>query len=60
MNATTKTEIYARGELLYDALDRKYVRYVRTESDGLISVCDRNTLEELPDLRHPTQVKLAK
>lgn len=54
------TTTYAKYDLLYCSLDRKYVRYLRTERDGFVVVCDRNTLQELPDYRHPTQVTFAR
>lgn len=61
MNATTtkaRTESYPKYELLYCSLDRKYVRFLRNEGSFVV-VCDRNTLKELPDFRHPTQVRRA-
>lgn len=44
------------GDLLFCTLDNKFVRFVKSEFDGMVEVADRNTGKVLPDLRHPTQV----
>lgn len=50
---------YPRGELLWSEVHKSFVRYLRTEHDGMIAVADRNTMKELPDLVHATQVRRA-
>jgi hypothetical protein len=58
---TTKTlaagERVARGELLYSTLHSRYVRFVRWADSYAAVVCDRNTMKELPDYVHPTQLR---
>jgi hypothetical protein len=44
------------GDLVWDHLDRKLVRVVRKEGLSVV-VMDRDTLKELPDYRHETQVE---
>ena len=65
MNATTQTtdrtvnafDKIPVGDLLLSTLHGRYVRFVRWEYDGMAAVCDRNTLKELPDLVHATQLR---
>jgi hypothetical protein len=49
----------AYGELVYDELDRRYARFVRRVDGSAVVLMDRNTLKELPDYRHPSQVRRA-
>ena len=53
----TPGEQVAEGELLYSELDRKYVRFVRWDDSYAAVVSDRNTMVELPDYVHPTQLE---
>ncbi|HEX5270531.1 MAG TPA: hypothetical protein VFW33_08605 [Gemmataceae bacterium] len=61
MNATTKTltagEVVAKGDLLYSALHGRFVRFLRWADSYAAMVCDRDTMEELPDYVHPTQLE---
>jgi hypothetical protein len=50
---------YPKFELLHDQLDNKLVRFSRWTSQGFLMVMDRDTLKELPDERHHTQVTQA-
>ena len=42
---------------IWDRLDGKRVRYLRTMPDGMVVLAD-NDGRELPDYRHPSQVEL--
>lgn len=55
---TNGTTTYPKGELLWDTMDGRLVRFHHAEYDGMVAVYDRNdpAEKELPDLRHPTQV----
>lgn len=46
------------GDLVFSTLHGRYVRFVRREGVYVV-VCDRNTLKELPDYCHETQVQAA-
>ena len=50
----TRTLVY--GDLVQSHMPAKLVRFVRWEPDGFAVVMDRNTLKELPDYVHPTQL----
>jgi hypothetical protein len=60
MNATkttlTANEMVARGELLFSRLHGRFVRFVRWDMSDAV-VCDRNTMVELPDYVHATQLE---
>ena len=54
----TTTDDLVWGDLVYDDLDRRLARFVRREGSAVV-LMDRNTLTELPDWRHPSQVRAA-
>ena len=51
---------FVYGDLVFSELHRCYVRVKEVAWDGYIVAMDRNTLKELPDYIHPTQVTFAK
>jgi len=51
---TQKTMV--AGDLVYSEIHGKLVRIVRQEGTWVV-VADRNTLKELPDYVHETQIK---
>ena len=46
---------YSRGDLVHDELDGRLHRFHSYDGDD-VQLMDRNTLAQLPDLRHWSQV----
>jgi hypothetical protein len=55
----TPGEAVALGDLLLSTMHGCYVRFVRWADSYAAVVADRNTLAELPDYVHPTQLRRA-
>jgi hypothetical protein len=49
-------ERVSKYELLLSTLTGQYVRFVKWADSYAAIVCDRNTLAELPDYVHPSQL----
>jgi hypothetical protein len=62
MDTTTRTvepgQYIPRHDLLFSTLHGRYVRFLAWDG-GYAVVCDRNTLAQLPDYVHPTQLRRA-
>lgn len=52
----TPREHVAQFDLLYSTLHGQYVRFLRWDDSFAAVVCDRDTLKELADYCHPTQL----